>query len=153
MSGRTLLARAVIVTVPMNTLGRIEFSPALSQAKQAAAREKHANRSTKVWYKLKQPIGLWQGLAPWPNPISLTFVDHEEPDGPVLVSTRHRAAKQPGPALDASPCSRGRPARSTRRIVAGLLRFKPVRNAIRIFQQSARSQRTGRRRSGRGGAA
>ena len=86
MSGRTLLARAVIVTVPMNTLGRIEFRPALSQAKQAAAREKHANRSTKVWYKLKQPIGLWQGLAPWPNPISLTFVDHEEPDGPVLVA-------------------------------------------------------------------
>src|SRR5262249_15759899 len=33
-SGRTLLARAVIVTVPMNTLGRIEFTPALSEAKQ-----------------------------------------------------------------------------------------------------------------------
>jgi pseudooxynicotine oxidase len=85
-SGQTLRARAAIVTVPMNTLDRIVFAPALSPAKQAATREKHANRSTKVWYQLKQPVGLWQGLAPWPNPISITFVDHEEPDGPVLVA-------------------------------------------------------------------
>jgi monoamine oxidase len=85
-SGQIQRARAAIVTVPMNTLDRIMFAPALSPAKQAATREKHANRSTKVWYQLKQPVGLWQGLAPWPNPISITFVDHEEPDGPVLVA-------------------------------------------------------------------
>jgi monoamine oxidase len=71
-SGRTLQARAVVVTVPMNTLQKISFEPALSSAKQAAAREKHANRSTKVWYQLKQRVGLWQGLGRWPNPISLT---------------------------------------------------------------------------------
>jgi pseudooxynicotine dehydrogenase len=85
-SSQVFKARAAIITVPMNTLGRIEFLPALSDAKRAAAKEKHANRSTKFWYKLKQRIGLWEGLAPWPNPVSLTFTEEDEPDGTVLVA-------------------------------------------------------------------
>jgi monoamine oxidase len=85
-TGQVFKARAAIIAVPMNTLGRIEFSPALSEGKRAAAREKHANRTTKFWYKLKQRVGLWQGLAPWPNPISATFAEHDEPDGTMLVA-------------------------------------------------------------------
>jgi pseudooxynicotine oxidase len=70
-----------------NLRAGILYSPsALSEGKRAAAREKHSNRSTKFWYKLKQRVGLWQGLAPWPNPISVTFVEHDEPDGTMLVA-------------------------------------------------------------------
>ena len=71
-SGQILRARAAIVTVPMNTLDRIVFTPALSPAKQAAAREKHANRSTKVWYQLKAAGRSMAGTCP----MAKSHIDH-----------------------------------------------------------------------------
>jgi pseudooxynicotine oxidase len=85
-AGQVFKARAAIITVPMNTLGRIEFSPALSEGNRTAAREKQSNRCTKIWYKLQQRVGMWQGFAPWPNPISATYTEHDEPAGTILVA-------------------------------------------------------------------
>jgi monoamine oxidase len=85
-NGNVLRAKLAVVTVPMNTLNRIDFTPPLMDAKQAAAREKHANRCTKVWFQLKEPVGFWQGFAPFPNPISSALFDHDDKDGPVCIA-------------------------------------------------------------------
>jgi pseudooxynicotine dehydrogenase len=47
--GQTVEARGVIVAVPVNTLGRIEFEPQLSSIKQAMVSEGQASHGFKVW--------------------------------------------------------------------------------------------------------
>lgn len=85
-NGDVLRAKLAIVTAPMNTLNRIAFTPPLMEAKQAAAREKHTNRCTKVWFQLEKSVGYWQGFAPYPNPVSNAFFDHDDANGPVLIA-------------------------------------------------------------------
>jgi monoamine oxidase len=73
--GRSWRAQAVISTLPLNALGTVEFSPALSAGKQAAAARGQAGRGAKLWIKVE---GRWDrfvafGAEDWP----LHFVQSE----------------------------------------------------------------------------
>ena len=56
--GEVISAAAVVVTVPMNVVDDIEFSPALPAAMTAAAKERHAaSKFFKVYMKVKGKLG------------------------------------------------------------------------------------------------
>ena len=76
-------AHTAIITVPLNVLKTIEFSPSLACEKQRAAAEGQNHGGVKFSVKLENPIGIWYGLAPYPNPISVAFTGDEE--GSVIV--------------------------------------------------------------------
>lgn len=84
-SGKSFKARAVIVTVPMNVLKTIEFSPALSSAKRKASEEEHVGKGAKCYVRIKQKVGNWMGLAPFPHPITAIWTDRQLEDGTLLV--------------------------------------------------------------------
>jgi monoamine oxidase len=55
--GETLRARVVVVTVPLNTLGAIDFEPSLSAGKQAAVAQGHAARGSKIFIRARgEPV-------------------------------------------------------------------------------------------------
>lgn len=84
-SGQRLQAREVICTVPVNCLTDIEFKPALSPAKNAASKVGYAGQGIKVYAHVRQKIGVWLGLAPYPSPIIVAFTEEERDDGTLLV--------------------------------------------------------------------
>lgn len=51
--GERLRASTAIVTVPLNTLGRLRFTPPLSPVKQAAAREGQTSHGCKFWVEVR----------------------------------------------------------------------------------------------------
>jgi len=84
--GRSWRTQAVISTLPLNALGTVEFSPALSAGKQAAAARGQAGRGAKLWIKVR---GRWDrfvafGAEDWP----LHFVQAEyfDEDSTTLVA-------------------------------------------------------------------
>lgn len=78
-------AKAVICTVPMNCLGDIDFQPALSVKKLEAAKRRHTGSGIKVYAHIKQDIGVWLGMAPYPNPITLAATEENSAKGTTLV--------------------------------------------------------------------
>lgn len=84
--GTTHAAQAVVVTLPLNALNSIEFSPALSEGKQAGAARGQAGLGAKLWIKIN---GKWDrfvafGAEDWP----LNFVQSEyfDEDSTTLVA-------------------------------------------------------------------
>jgi len=51
--GETLVARAVVVAVPINTLGAIEFTPQLSEVKRQAIAQGQASRGIKIFIRAR----------------------------------------------------------------------------------------------------
>jgi monoamine oxidase len=84
--GETTSARALVVTVPLNVLGNIEFDPPLSPGKQAAASEGHAGSGVKLHIQLRGDLGTLNGMAPWPAPISTLITEYSGPDGTVFTA-------------------------------------------------------------------
>ena len=82
----TVSARAVVVTVPLNVLGSIEFSPPLSAAKRAIASEGHAGSGVKLHIKVSGQLGSFSGLAPWPSPLTSLSTEYSDADGTVLIA-------------------------------------------------------------------
>lgn len=82
---KSFKAKAVICTVPMNCLNDIAFEPALSNVKVAAAKERHTGSGVKVYAHIKQDIGVWLGMAPYPNPITLAATEENSAQGTTLV--------------------------------------------------------------------
>ncbi|KAB0486651.1 Monoamine oxidase [Pseudomonas reinekei] len=78
-------AKAVICAVPMNCLGDIAFEPALSSKKLEAAKVRHTGNGIKVYAHIKQDIGAWLGMAPYPNPIILAATEENSEHGTTLV--------------------------------------------------------------------
>ena len=70
---QSFTARATIITVPLNVLKTIEFIPPLRSEKQRAVNEGQGDGGIQFWAKLETPIGMWYGLAPYPNPITVAF--------------------------------------------------------------------------------
>lgn len=83
--GERLKARAVVMAVPLNVLGSIAFSPALSAGKQAMAAAGHTGRGSKCYIHIRQQVGNWMGMAPHPHPITLTWTEQQRDDGTLLV--------------------------------------------------------------------
>ena len=54
-AGELLQAAAVVVAIPINLLGSIEWSPSLNAARRELARERHAGVGFKVWLRVEGP--------------------------------------------------------------------------------------------------
>lgn len=85
-SGKRFTAGAVVMAVPMNTLADVAFSPQLSQLKLDLSRQGHCGAGTKFHVHIRQKIGKWFGMAPYPNPIAFSWTEHEHDDGTRLVA-------------------------------------------------------------------
>lgn len=77
-NGQIYTARSTIITIPLNTLQQIEFSPPLQTEKQRAIGEAQCLGGSKFTVKLAKPIGNWTAYAPYPSPITMAFTDDEE---------------------------------------------------------------------------
>ena len=84
-NGKTFTASAVVMAVPMNTLGDVTFAPTLSQVKLDMAKARHAGSGTKAYVHVKQKLGKWFGQAPYPSPITMAWTEHEREDGTLIV--------------------------------------------------------------------
>ncbi len=78
-------ADAVICAVPQNVLSSIKFTPGLSQQKMRAAEAGHTGIGVKCYVHIKQKVGKWIGMAPYPNPITQIWTEQERDDGTLLV--------------------------------------------------------------------
>ncbi|KAG2420308.1 hypothetical protein HFD88_005109 [Aspergillus terreus] len=76
--GRTLRARAVVSTIPLNCLGNVVFDPPLSPARQAAIATGHINAGAKIHFKLRDTIPGWFHTADGNGDSSFVFAfsDH-----------------------------------------------------------------------------
>jgi monoamine oxidase len=83
-NGQVFTARTTIITIPLNTLQKIEFSPPLQAEKQRAITEGQCRGGSKFSVKLEKPVGNWSGYAPYPSPITMAFTDDEE--GTIIIA-------------------------------------------------------------------
>jgi monoamine oxidase len=82
----TVSARALVVTVPLNVLSSIEFSPPLSEGKRAIASEGQAGTGVKLHIKVRGQLGDFTGMAPWPAPLSSLTSKYADAEGTVLTA-------------------------------------------------------------------
>jgi monoamine oxidase len=83
-SGESFAASAAILSTPLNTWRDIEFTPALSDAKAAAAKERHTGHSVKVWALVRDaPPGL-VGVG-FGGGLSWLSSEDKLPEGDLLV--------------------------------------------------------------------
>ncbi|HEP9161524.1 TPA: FAD-dependent oxidoreductase [Pseudomonas aeruginosa] len=85
MKGDSFSSDAVICAVPQNVLSSISFTPGLSAIKMKAAQAGHTGRGYKCYIHIKQKIGKWIGMAPYPAPITQIWTEQEREDGTLLV--------------------------------------------------------------------
>ncbi|EYB21398.1 hypothetical protein FG05_30690 [Fusarium graminearum] len=92
-NGKTISAKAVVSTIPLNVLSDIQFSPPLSSLRSEAARLGQPNMGAKLHFKLKDPEPVWFGTASVNDttPYLLAFADHtgtksSGPDGTYCVA-------------------------------------------------------------------
>ncbi len=78
-------ASAVIVAVPVNTLGSVRFDPELSDTKQEAAREGVVSLGVKIWAKLAGGYPSVFAAAPDRFPLSFIETFGSTPDGGTVV--------------------------------------------------------------------
>ena len=67
--GEAVAARAVVVAVPWNVLGSIEFDPPLSDGKRAAAAEGQASHGLKTWVRAKGSHEPMFAMSPADRPL------------------------------------------------------------------------------------
>jgi pseudooxynicotine oxidase len=81
--GRVFEAAAAVVAVPINTLGRISFSPPLSQAKREMSAERQASHGFKAWIRVRGPMSEWV-VAPSSSPVTDILAQARTEDGDTL---------------------------------------------------------------------
>lgn len=84
-SGRQFNSRSVVNTLPLNVLNSIEFIPALSSGKRAAAEEGQTSRGIKFWAKVKNITAPFIAFAPDDYPINYTQLEYTEGQHGILV--------------------------------------------------------------------
>ena len=85
--GEVLHASGVVMAVPINTLGSIEFNPPLSPGKQAACSEKQAGRGSKVWVRVRGDLPKpFFAVAPDNHLINYVVTDKIFDDGQMLIA-------------------------------------------------------------------
>lgn len=85
--GEVLHAFGVVMAVPINTLGSIEFNPLLSPGKQAASAEKQAGRGSKVWVRVRGDLPKpFFAVAPDNHLINYVVTDKIFDDGQMLIA-------------------------------------------------------------------
>jgi monoamine oxidase len=100
--GEAFRARAAVVTVPLNTLNSIQFTPALSREHQAAADAGQASHGSKLWVRvrgdLKKPLF---AMAPDDHPLQYLQTEVILDDGQILVGFGWDAASLDVTSVDA----------------------------------------------------
>lgn len=79
-------AAAAVVTLPMNVLNDVEFSPALPGGASEAAKTGHTGKGSKFYVRLAGKLGKIFALAPSEHPISSFFTYAEYEDSTLLVA-------------------------------------------------------------------
>jgi monoamine oxidase len=92
-SGERFRARALIAALPMNVLGRIEFSPPLAPAKLAASQQRHAGAGVKVYARVRGETPSVAAFAPESEPFSMIFTGETGKQGGVLIAFGTSAGK------------------------------------------------------------
>ncbi|WP_246197234.1 flavin monoamine oxidase family protein [Cytobacillus depressus] len=83
--GSTFIGKAVIVTVPLTTLQKIEFQPALSLEKRASSKEGQTSKGVKVWAKVKGKLEPFDALAPGNYPLNSVHLDRYQGGDTIVV--------------------------------------------------------------------
>ncbi|MFC9553692.1 flavin monoamine oxidase family protein [Rhodococcus sp. NPDC056960] len=84
-SGDKIRAKAAIVTVPVNALNTIEFTPSLREPSQRLIDEGHPMRNRKMWVRVKGEIESFIAYAPLgENPITFAVAEYRV-DGDTLI--------------------------------------------------------------------
>ncbi len=84
--GERITAATVLVTVPMNVIDGIEFSPALDGKLIAAAKETHAGAGFKVYMITKGKVGNITGFGDETSPFTAVLTYEEAEDHTLLVA-------------------------------------------------------------------
>ncbi|GAB5451148.1 MAG: hypothetical protein Hals2KO_14760 [Halioglobus sp.] len=84
--GKKYRSRSAIVTVPMNVLASIRFSPELSPPKLAVSRERHAGAGIKFYIRTRQKIRPTLIFAGEREPISSMWTLADHGDGSTIVA-------------------------------------------------------------------
>lgn len=77
-------ASTVVLAAPLNTWSDISFSPALGEEKAAAAAEKHAGQSVKIWALVRNVQGNFYGVG-WDTTLKWVATEYNLPEGSLLV--------------------------------------------------------------------
>jgi monoamine oxidase len=83
--GETFGAAAVVATIPLNTLGTIDFSPPLAAQKRAEADRGQASRGVKVWAHIRGDLEPFFLMAPDEHPMTFLVTERVLADGSQLV--------------------------------------------------------------------
>ncbi len=89
--GQRLNARQVIIAAPLNTLGSIAFSPALSPGLMQVSQQRHAAQGIKVWIKVKGHVDTLAAMANHDAPLNFMQVEYTCGDDTLLVAFGPRA--------------------------------------------------------------
>jgi monoamine oxidase len=84
--GKTYQARSVIVTVPMNVLKDIEFSPPLNSAKIVASKERHAGQGQKAYIRIKGKAPNLMFVGGEGEAISMFFANSIGPEASMFIA-------------------------------------------------------------------
>ncbi|MDH4560499.1 FAD-dependent oxidoreductase [Pseudomonas sp. BN411] len=82
----TYRAGAVVAAVPLAVLDSIKFTPSLNTVKRGASQTGNTTTGRKVYFKLKEDIGAWTGVAAPPNPVTYAFTENTVSPGSLIVS-------------------------------------------------------------------
>jgi pseudooxynicotine oxidase len=83
--GQAFVAPAVVIAVPLNTLGTIDFTPALPSEKQAVADRGQASRGVKLWAHVRGDLEPFFFMAPDDHPITFLVTETVLDDGSQLL--------------------------------------------------------------------
>lgn len=84
-NGQCHQARSVIVTVPLSTLGQIEFKPALSKEKQAFVNEGQVSKGVKVWARARGKREPFVAYAPVGYPLNAVHLEYTVEGDSIVV--------------------------------------------------------------------
>jgi len=83
--GESYRGRSVVMAVPLNVLASIRMAPGLNEVQRRMAEAGHSGRGSKCYIHVRQKLGNWIGMAPYPHPISLVWTEKQRDDGTLLV--------------------------------------------------------------------
>ncbi len=85
-------ALEVLVTIPLNILNSIEFTPPLSRQKRDAAERGQVSTGLKVWMRARGDVGRFIAFAPDSSPLTMTGYEYTIDGDAILIGFGPRSA-------------------------------------------------------------
>lgn len=89
--GRVFRTRRVIVTLPVNALNSITYSPALSDRKTAAAARGQVSKGVKIWMRAKGKVRPFIAFAPEKYPLTMAGYEYDIDGDTILLGFSPRS--------------------------------------------------------------